>query len=121
MALCRKVHREGADGALAAELAALPELPLDGLKQRRQGLYGSPPPSRLGRALMTRAVAYRLQEQAFGGLRPVTRRRLYRAAEEIAAGRPPSRSPTTVKPGTRLLREWQGATHEVIVLETGVQ
>ncbi|MEQ8371375.1 MAG: DUF2924 domain-containing protein [Alphaproteobacteria bacterium] len=115
------VRKQGAGQVLAKDLAALPDLPLDGLKQRWQDLYGSPPPSRLGRAIMTRAVAYRLQEQAFGGLRPVTRRRLARAADEIAAGRPPPRSPTTVKPGTRLLREWQGATHEVIVLETGVQ
>lgn len=121
MAPRHKSYREGADRALAEELAALPDLPPDDLKRRWRDLYGSPPPSRFGRALMIRTIAYRLQEQAFGGLRPVTRRRLARASEEIGAGRTPSAVPAAIKPGTRLLREWQGVTHEVIVLEDGVQ
>jgi len=119
MAQRRKMHRKGAARTLAEDLAALPGLPLDVLKQRWQAFYGAPPPSRLGRALMVRAIAHRLQEQALGGLRPATRRRLARAAEEFGAGRAPS--PVAIKPGTRLLRQWQGVTHEVIVLETGVQ
>lgn len=51
----------------------------------------------------------------------MTRRQLARAAEQISAGRPLSAPPTAIKPGTRLLREWQGVTHEVIVLEDGIQ
>lgn len=121
MARRRSRRREDAEWALAEELAALPDLPLDALKRRWRDLYGAPPPSRLGRALLVRAIAYRMQEQAFGSLRPVTRRRLDRAAEEIGAGRTPSAPPATIKPGTRLLREWQGVTHEVIVMEDGVQ
>jgi hypothetical protein len=117
----RNVLRREAAGNLSRDLAALPGLPLDELKERWQALYGSPPPARLGRALMMRGIAYRLQEQALGGLRPARRRRLAHAAEEIGAGRAPSRAPTAIKPGTRLLREWQGVVHEVIVLEDGVQ
>ena len=62
-----------------------------------------------------------MQEQVFGGLTPATRRLLQRVAEEIRAGKPISsvQSPT-LKPGIRLLREWNGTTHEVIVLEDGV-
>jgi hypothetical protein len=70
---------------------------------------------------MIRAVAYRMQEQALGGLCPATRRRLARAAKERADGRAPSAPPSAIKPGTRLLREWQGVTHEVIMLEDGVR
>ena len=121
MAVRRKTYRDGADRALAEELAALPDLPLDTLKRRWRDLYGAPPPSRLGRALMVRAIAYRMQEQALDGLRLATRRRMARIAEEIGAGRTPSAPPATIKPGTRLLRDWQGDTHEVIVLEDGVQ
>jgi hypothetical protein len=106
---------------LLRDLAALPGLPLDALKERWQALYGSPPPARLGRTLMMRGIAYRMQEQALGGLRPATRRRLARAAEEIGAGRAPSPTANAIKPGTRLLREWQGVVHEVILLEDGVQ
>jgi hypothetical protein len=113
--------RKEAAGNLSRDLAALPDLALDALKERWQALYGNPPPSRLGRTLMMRGIAYRLQEQALGGLGPATRRRLARAAEEIGAGRTPSSVPTAIKPGTRLLREWQGVVHEVIMLEDGVQ
>jgi hypothetical protein len=70
---------------------------------------------------MVRGIAYRLQERALGGLKPATRRRLARAAEDIAFGRAPSASLPMIKPGTRLLRQWQGETHEVIVLEDGVR
>jgi len=83
--------------------------------------FGGPPPKRTSRDLLLRALSYHVQEKAFGGLRPVTRRRLVRAADEIASGRAPSPPPTVVKPGTRLLREWRGVIHEVIVLEDGVQ
>jgi len=103
------------------ELALLSALPLDELKKRWQELYGRPPPPRMSRNLLTRVVAYRLQEQALGGLKPAIRRQLARAAEEIEAGRKPSAAPTPIKPGTRLLRDWQGVTHEAIMLEDGVQ
>lgn len=105
---------------LVDELAALPDLPLDHLKERWETLYVNPPPVRLGRALMIRAIAYRLQEQAYAGQKTVIRRRLMRVAEEIRVGKSPS-APMTLKPGIRLLREWQGVTHEVIVLDAGVQ
>jgi hypothetical protein len=46
---------------------------------------------------------------------------LERVAEEARAGGRVTAAPVRVlKPGTRLLREWQGVTHEVIVLEDGV-
>jgi hypothetical protein len=55
------------------------------------------------------------------GRRPVTRRRLGRAAEDIVASRAPSVTLSAIKPGTRLLREWQGVIHKVVVLEEGVR
>ncbi len=117
----RAAHRKGAAETLAGDLATLPDLSLKALKARWSELYGSAPPSRLGRALMVRGIAYRLQEQNLGGLKPAVRRRLAQAAEDIAAGRSRPAFPATIKPGTRLLREWQGVTHEVIVLEGCVQ
>lgn len=66
-------------------------------------------------------MAYRIQEQALGGLDRATRRRLDRAAANLAEGRPVAPPTPKIKPGTRLLREWQGVTHDVIVLEKGVQ
>lgn len=75
----------------------------------------------MSRQLLLRALAYRLQEKALGGLDRATRRRLDRAAADLAAGRPLAAPALKIKPGTRLLREWQGVVHEVIVLEGGVQ
>jgi hypothetical protein len=121
--IMRRPAAHSADTAtvLARDLAALADSSLDALKERWQALFGAPPRPRLGRRLMVRAIAYRMQEQALGGLDPATRRRLARAADDLAAGRPPCSSSATIKPGTRLLREWQGVIHEVIVLERNVQ
>lgn len=84
-------------------------------------VLGNQPLKRASRDLMVRAIAYRLQEQRHGGLRPSTRRQLDRITQDLAADRVPSPAPAAIKPGTRLLREWHGVIHEVIILETGVQ
>lgn len=106
---------------LSRKIIELQELDTAALRTLWGEIFGRPPPKHANRDLLPRALAYNIQVQAFGGLRPATRRRLARAAEEIAAGRTPSAPPAVVKPGTRLLREWQGVTHEVIVMEDGVQ
>jgi hypothetical protein len=74
----------------------------------------------MSRTLLLRALAYRIQEQAFGGLSSATRRRLDRAAEDLTGGRRTAAPRAKVKAGTRLLREWNGVVHEVIVLESSV-
>jgi hypothetical protein len=118
------MKRRGApiDGQrLASDLASLPHLTRDALRERWREVYDTEAPAHLGRDLLIRAVAYRLQEQAQGGLSAAVRRILARAAENGATGRPVQAMPTRqVKPGARLLREWHGVTHEVIVLDEGV-
>lgn len=113
--------RNDADKTLAADLAALQQLSRGELKQRWDRFYGSPCPPRMSRIFLLRALAYGIQEQALGGLDRATRRRLDRAAADLAAGRTPAPPGPKIKPGTRLLREWQGKVHEVIVLEEGVE
>jgi len=83
--------------------------------------YGCTAPKGLSRRLLLRALAYEMQAKCLGCLAPATQRQLARAAKEIKLGQVPSAPPAAIKPGTRLLREWQGVTHEVIVLESGVQ
>lgn len=75
----------------------------------------------MSRGLLLRAIAYRIQEQALGGLDRATQRRLDRATKNLAAGRPVAPPTPKIKPGTRLLREWQGVVHEVIVADRGVR
>ena len=74
----------------------------------------------LSRELLLRALAYRMQEVALGGLRPARQRQLRQMAQQFnrigAANTPPR---PELKPGTRLIREWQGRTYDVLVLDEG--
>src|SRR5262249_42979077 len=51
-------------------LARLPMLDLSELRQQWRGLYKSIAPLHFSRDLLMRAVAFRMQELALGGLRP---------------------------------------------------
>jgi Protein of unknown function (DUF2924) len=102
-------------------LAVLKSCSIAELKQQWQALYHSEPPHRISRELLTRAVAYRIQEQVYGGLKPSTRKLLLRLANDARSGRPLKPEPATAaQPGTVLMREWHGVTHEVRVLAGGV-
>jgi DUF2924 family protein len=100
---------------LAEELRALPRLSRDELAEKWGALYGAPPPPRTSRSLMLRAVAYKLQENAYGGLSPALRRTLLGMGKASSA----KPLPRSLRPGTILLREWQGVTHRVTVIEGG--
>jgi hypothetical protein len=96
-------------------LAALAELDRTALLERWRTAFGRDAPPRLSRALMEKAIAYDVQVKAFGGLSARTRRTLKAAAK--ADGRSAlSKLPSC---GARLVREWNGALHEVEVLEDG--
>ena len=63
-----------------------------------------------------------MQIRAFGGLKPQTRRALRRITDEARSNtgdEPETKHKTTLKPGARLLREWNGQTHQVDVLSDG--
>jgi hypothetical protein len=99
-------------------LARLPELDLGELRQQWRALYKSEASPHLSRELLVRAVAYRMQEIAVGGLRPGQQRQLRQFARQLKENREePIRARPELKPGTRLVREWQGRTYEVLVLD----
>jgi hypothetical protein len=107
---------------LAGEIAALAGASRAELQSRWQALYETEAPSRISRELLKRAIAYRLQELALGGLKPTTRRLLAKVAAAASARRPIALSPApTLAPGTVLLRNWHGTEHQVIVREQGVE
>jgi hypothetical protein len=106
--------------ALAAEIANLSNARIDELRDRWNALHGRAPSREIGRSFLTRAITYRLQERAYGGLKPSTCRLLTKAVEEIANGsskRPLSRM---AQSGTILIREWRGIAHRVTMLDDGV-
>jgi len=92
-------------------LARLPELDLGELRQQWRALYKSEASPHLSRELLVRAVAYRMQEIAVGGLRPGQQRQLRQFARQLKENREERiRARPELKPGTRLVREWQGRT-----------
>jgi hypothetical protein len=59
-----------------------------------------------------------MQEIALGGLRPGQQRQLRQFARQLKENREERiRARPELKPGTRLVREWQGRTYEVLVLD----
>jgi hypothetical protein len=119
-ATSRRAPRMKARSATSLDLGALEDLPYAELKEHWEVLFGNPPPTHISRKLILRAVAYRVQADVYGGLPARTRKQLDRMASDLSAGRPLKAPSYKVKPGTRLLREWQGVVHEVVVLESSV-
>ncbi len=109
-----------AEDEVEARLAALDRLDAPALRAEWAKAFGRPAPARLGRDLLARALACRIQEQAWGGLQPAAGRRLQRLAAALQKGEPmSSEPPSRLAPGVRLMREWNGETHVVDVLERG--
>ena len=104
---------------IACEVAALTKLTVKALKGRWRDLYGTEPPPRISPQLLTRAIAYRLQVRAFGGLKLTTQRLLDRVAEGLTSSPRPALA-RKVSTGTLLVREWRGVAHQITVLDSGV-
>jgi hypothetical protein len=76
----------------------------------------------LSRDIMMRAIAYRMQEIAQGGLSKVTQRRLMTLANQLETdGRIAPLPGPRIKSGSRLIREWHGRTHTVTTLDEGFE
>ncbi len=107
--------------ALALEIASLSKLGIDELRERWKAMFGKAPSQEIGRSFLARAIAYRLQERAYGGLKPSTRRLLARVAEETPMIVSPKQPQIRMaQSGTILIREWQGNAHRVTMLDDGV-
>ena len=110
---------------LAAQLAAIRDLDVDGLRRRWRLLSGKPAPASLPRALLIRMIAYCLQANAHGDLDRETRRVLDSIAKSLRdqPGRsgsvPPRPELRRLLPGTHLVREHGNVLHWVMVLEEG--
>ena len=119
---------------IAQDIRELRELTLPALVARYRGLFGREPRVRHSKEWLWKRIAWRLQEQAYGGLSQAAKRRLEELIAEIhvplaedrrtVSGKlqQAARSPTTnLKVGTTLVREWRGRQVEVRVLENGFE
>jgi Protein of unknown function (DUF2924) len=103
-----------------AQLAALKLAPIGNLKQKWRDLFDTEPPP-YNRRFLEHRLAYRIQELAYGGLKPETLKHLKAIAEDFDGGDPARRRRTFKdRPvaGTRLIREYQGIEHCVTVRDS---
>jgi hypothetical protein len=99
--------------SVEAEIAHLHSLALDALRRHWRLVFGRTPPADLSKDLLGRMIAYRLQERTFGGLDRESLRFLDGLARH---GGSPCRR---FKPGTVLVRDYQGQRHTVTVVSDG--
>jgi hypothetical protein len=105
-------HRPASDReAIEGEIDRVRARGLDELRTLWRVTFRSPPPSAFTKDLMARFLCWHIQEQAQGGLDLETAKHL--------DGKPGANRPTRLKPGTVLLREYQGERHTVTVVPDG--
>ena len=106
------------DASVVAQLAALRKMSVVELKQRWEALFGTPAPNN-SRSYLEVRLGNRIQELMLGGLSRDTRRVLDLLVKELEGKNTRKAIMTDPRkpiPGTRLLREWDGAEHSVTVL-----
>ena len=115
-------------GPLDTMIASLPGLDADHLRLRWRNHLGGIAPVHLPQWLLMRLLAYRIQAMAFGDLDKTTLRRLREprdrgaflaVASPFAVRDPATREGIGLKPGSLLVREWNGQMERVMVLEDG--
>jgi hypothetical protein len=101
---------------IRTEVDALRSLGKDDLRGRWSKLYGKAPPPALTKDLLGRMIAWRIQEEFYGGHNKATLRLLDRLARGVvskSAGEP------RLRPGTVLMREHGGVRHTVTITPDG--
>ena len=102
--------------AIEAEVDRIRSLGIDALRIRWRQMYGFKPPPGVTKDIIGRMIAYRIQEEAFGGLDRQTSKLLDRLARGDKVGTELNRR---LKPGTVLVREYQGQRYTVTVMRDG--
>lgn len=83
-----------------------------GCMARWREIYGRSPPKYLSPQFMRRVLIWEVQTRLLGGLSAKTERRL----RKIASGKAP---PARARPGSHLVREWNGRTWQVELVDGG--
>lgn len=106
--------------AIEAELDRLATAPIVELRKRYREVLRTDPPKAFGPDLLRRSIAHRIQEKAYGGLSGPTKRLLDQLVKAMAA-KPNGRLelPRRIKPGSELVRTWNGKTYRVVVRPDG--
>jgi hypothetical protein len=102
--------------AIEAEIDRVRSLDVDSLRALWRTTFRSSPPPAFSKDILARFLCWHIQEQAFGGLDPKTAKHLDGLTRGDRSRADRSRR---LKPGTVLLREYQGERHTVTVVAEG--
>lgn len=106
---------------LAGKLARLSTMSPAQLRAAWRDEWRRPAPP-IGPDLLRRGIAWRLQERAHGGVPTATRKAIEHALARLErTGQVGSPHDLVLKTGTRLVRQWRGRTHHVLVLDDGFE
>jgi hypothetical protein len=108
--------------ALEVEIAQLRGLDITGLRARWHSMFRRKAPEHLPRHLLFKILAYHRQAEVYGDLDRDTKAfldRLARRPDGISKLNPDGPRPTRLRPGTVLVREWNGRAERVVVLDEG--
>jgi Protein of unknown function (DUF2924) len=109
------------DMTAESEIAGLADRPTHELRLAWQKLYRREPPVGLSRDLIIRALANKLQERIHGGPSRAMKRCLNALAGEFEKSGRSFNPGAVLKTGARLVRQWRGRVHAVLVLEDGFE
>lgn len=110
------------DGTVPARLQALDAMDHAALRSEWRRLYRVDPPKRVSRDLLALGIGWKIQERAYGGFSAAAKRRLADLARTLERDGDVTRNRIArLRPGARLLREWRGESHTVIVREDGFE
>ena len=120
--------------SIADLVSSIPAFSRGDLIERWCECYGNPPPKTISTRLLVFAIAYAMQVEHHGGLSKQTQKQLLQLAGSTGALHEPQPSGTsspsarrkrsarpgaTPRQGTRFVREWNGKSHVVEVLDNG--
>ena len=101
---------------ISARMSELGELDRSGLRVAWTKTFKKPPPHFLSMLFMRKALIWDTQCKIYGGV-PAN---LKRALKSAANGKSPrAQTTSSVRPGTQLIREWNGRRYQVDVSDDG--
>ncbi|WP_062262372.1 DUF2924 domain-containing protein [Endozoicomonas arenosclerae] len=107
--------------SLAAKVAAIQKMSTKTLLELWPKLYGTDAP-KLNKRLLRQRLAFRVQELELGSLSEKHKGRLQRLQKPSAKDKPVPKARVNKPPaGTRITKEYEDETHEVIVTKEGFE
>lgn len=97
------------------------DLSIEDFRLMWEKAFGNPPPPRAGRELLELGVGWQQQSKIRGGLDRATREEIALLIRDVRAGRDTALPQRKAKlgAGTTLVREWNGKTYQVQIIDAG--